>query len=311
MVENVIAAEKFGGLKSISAEDIKEKVARPFRRPDYSDEWKLLKKAWSLHTRGLNKLSQKEILKASSEYYSDDPLNHLPDWIWRFSMFLGATKYEVLLHDAMNEVRPIILGGQAKDFIVEYERNVELRAARYFAIFRDYFAAWNEFSQVHFSVSKGLPGSLGHSVASSGFYSVKMFYGNAFEAFSSLVDILAFFNNVIDGREWRKFKLIDADVYLQSDKAKRFDALAERAAFANLCDEKDNQLRNASHHDALQFFSETGKITYRLGKGNLGELKEVSYTDYLTQCSKIFFQIVTLLRFELLICSHYKIPFPK
>lgn len=311
MAENFSAAERYGSIRPVSADDLKGKGARPFRRPDFSDEWKLLKKAWSLHSRGRDKLSQREILEASSKYYLDDPLAHLSDWIWRFSMFLGATKYEILLRDIMNEVVPIIRNGQAEGLIAEYKKGVAVRSRRYFDILRDYFSAWEEFSQVHFSVSRGLPVSPGHSVASSGFRSVKMFYGNAFEVFSSLIDILAFFNNLIEGRDWKKFELIDDAAYLRLDKAKRFDALMTRSAFMNLCEEKDNQLRNASHHDALEFVAEAGRIRYRLGKGNLGEAREISYTDYLTQCSKIFFQIVTLLRTDLLICNHYKIPFPK
>ena len=297
------AAERFGSTRPVGFdEDLKEQP-RPFRRPDYADEWPLLKKAWSLHSRGRDKLADKEMAEATARFYFDEPLDNLPDWVWRFSTFLGATKYEQILRSMMEEVRQPQKAGAFADLLAEHAKDSAARSQRFFGVFRDYFSAWSEFSQVHFAVAKGVSAMDGHVSTTSGFNAVRMFYGNVFEAFASSVDLLAFMNNVLDGRVWQQFRNIDADTYLKSDKPKRFDAFLERPGFGALPEERDAQLRNASHHGGLHYDSERGALTYREGKGNAGDVVELSYAEYLSRCSAMFFQIVTLLRFELLVCQ--------
>lgn len=297
------AAERFGSMRPVDFEKDLQERPRPFRRPDYADEWQLLKKAWSLHSRGREKLADKVMAEATKRFHFDEPLNHLPDWVWRFSMFLGATSYEVTLREMMDQVRQPRKDGAFKVLLVEHAKGSADRSHRYFGVFRDYFSAWSEFSQVHFAVAKGMPVMDGHVATTSGFNAVRMFYGNAFEAFASSVDLLAFMNNVLEGRDWRQFRNIDADTYLRSDKPKRFDAFLDRPGFGALPAERDAQLRNASHHGALHHDAQRGVLTYREGKGNAGDTVELSYAEYLSRCSAMFFQIVTLLRFELLVCQ--------
>lgn len=283
--------------------------SRPYRRPDFANEWKMLKKAWSLHSRNRAKLSNRQLAAAIDEFYANDPLKDIYDWVWRFAMFLGATEYQRRLMDVMSVVRSID-PNRMKPLLEHYGHEMAaVRARRYFEIIRDYFSAWDEFSQVHFSIGKGVPVD-GKIVASSGFHGAKMFYGNAFEAFAASVDFLAFMNNVRCGREWNEFQTIPIETYLKSDKAARFDAFAGCPEFSALCEERDNQLRNASHHGSFNFNPETGLITYRTGKGNQGPEAQISYAEYLGRCSKLFFQAITLLRIELLICQATRTPYP-
>ena len=175
---------------------------------------------------------------------------------------------------------------------------------------RDYFSGWSEFSQVHFSVAHGTPVADGHVATTSGFHAVRMFYGSAFEAFAPSVDILAFMNNILAGREWSRFEQIGIETYLTSDKARRFECFTARPNFIELCAERDNGLRNASHHGELMFDRDSGTVFYRKGKSNTGDLVTMSYAEYLTRCSTIFFQMITLLRLELLICNQTKNSYP-
>ena len=92
MRAQVQAAQAHGSLVPLPAVGNPVDWPRPFRRPDFADEWKFLKKAWSLHSRGRDSLAAKERMAASEVYYKDEPLNDLPDWVWRFCMFLGATR---------------------------------------------------------------------------------------------------------------------------------------------------------------------------------------------------------------------------
>lgn len=310
MQAHVEAAENFGSIRPVKFEKELLEVPRPFRRPDYADEWQLLKKAWSLHSRQRDKLADKVMAEATKRFHFDDPLDDLPDWVWRFSTFLGATSYEVTLQEMMKQVREPLKDGAFETLLAAHSNLSSERARRYFDVFRDYFSAWNEFSQVHFAVAKGIAVTEDHVATTSGFNAVRMFYGNTFEAFAASVHLLAFMNNVLEGRDWWQFKNIEAEVYLKTDKPKRFDAFLERPGFGALPTERDAQLRNASHHGTLHYDVERGTLNYRKGKGGAGDAVELSYAEYLSRCSAMFFQMVTLLRFELLICKVTSTKYP-
>jgi hypothetical protein len=84
--------------------------------------------------------------------------------------------------------------------------------------------------------------------ASANLDATRMFYGEAFEAFSSNVAVLALLNNVLVGRPFDAFETLTLDQYMKLDKAGRFNAFATNTAFTAICVEADGQLRNASHH---------------------------------------------------------------
>lgn len=276
---------------------------RPFRRPDIADEWKLLKKAWSLHRRGNTKLSQKQIVAASAVYYASDPLSDLLDWMWRFTLFLGQPSYEPVFREVFDVVKAVMDREHFIEFREIYGSTlVEERAERYFELMRDYFSGFEEFGQVHFLVAKGLEIEDGNMASSSGFELTRMFYGNAFEAFASSVDILAYFNNLRMGRRFDAFEKLTRQRYLELDKANRFSPFDDNTPFVKLCQERDNQLRNASHHGSLQFDRSKQLITYRSGKGGAGAVRTIGYAAYLAKCTRIFLQAMTLLRTEIMMC---------
>lgn len=128
-----------------------------------------------------------------------------------------------------------------------------------------------------------------------------MFYGNAFETFSSLVDILAYINNVASGRSFDQFQTLTRKKYLELDKSGRFGPFDGTPALANLCFERDNQLRNASHHASIKLVTPDNRIVYRSGKGGTGPEQELGYAAYLAKCSTLFLQIINLFRFEIML----------
>src|SRR5262249_20874801 len=86
-------ALRHGSLMSIADFPKGTMDERPYRRPDYAEEWRLLKKAWSLHRRGQDQLSQKRVEEASALFYRSEPLPNLLDWLWRFALFVGQPRY--------------------------------------------------------------------------------------------------------------------------------------------------------------------------------------------------------------------------
>jgi len=295
-------AEKHGSLISLADVPPGMLGQRPYRRPDYAEEWHLLRKAWSLHRRGRDHLARQKLEAASALLYKADPLHDLLDWLWRFVLFIGQPHYEAPFRAAIEVIRPLLRKPEFADFVAYYNGIASDRGDRYFELMKAYFEDYGDFGQVHFHVAKGLEVPGGNVASSVDFDATRMFYGNTFEAFASSVDILAYLNNMLAGRPFNQFEKLTQKEYLKLDKASRFDAFAGVSAFAALCEERDNQLRNASHHGGMKLDHKTQMIRYRAGKGGSGVEQRVGYATYLARSAKLFLQAMTLLRLEVMMC---------
>jgi hypothetical protein len=304
------AARREGTLVDMSAVPLTAQSSRPYRQPDYAEEWKLLRKAWSLTRNDKTKLSEKRIEKASAEFYPQHPLNSLQDWVWRLAVFLCNPSYEPLFDDAMKAIEPLNESTLLGDFRQFYGTVSEDRGTRYFTVIRDFFAAYAEFGQVYFFVAKGLRVPDDHHTTSTDFEAVKMFYGNAYEHFTLLVEYLAMLNNMLTGRRYDTFQTLTLDQYRKLDKSSRFGPFSDNAAFMAICAEANNQIRNASHHGSLAFDQAEQTIRYRSGKGGTGPERSISYAEYLLRCVRIFLQVMTLLRVELIVSTYLKVRHP-
>jgi hypothetical protein len=274
---------------------------RPYRRPDYAEEWQLLKKAWSLHRRGQDHLAHKRIASASDLLYKSDPLHNLLDWLWRFTLFIGQPHYDAPFLAAFEVIRPLLRTPGFMEFAAFYNDMAEDRGERYFDVMKAYFEGYAEFGQVQFHVTKGLDVPTGNVASSIDFDATRMFYGNTFEAFASSVDILAYLNNLKAGRPFNQFERLTPREYLKLDKANRFDAFAAVPELAALCEERDNQIRNASHHGGMRIEKKTQTVRYRSGKGGTGPELRIGYGSYLARSVKLFLQTMTLLRVEIML----------
>jgi hypothetical protein len=302
LLERSKVAEKHGSLVSVAEIPLGMWDQRPYRRPDYAEEWSLLRKAWSLHRRGREDLAGQRLEAASALLYKADPLHNLPDWLWRFVMFIGQPHYEAPFLAAIEAVRPLLRKPEFADFLAYYNGMASDRSDRYFELMKAYFEDYGDFGQVHFQVAKGLRVPDGNVASSVDFDATRMFYGNAFEAFASSVDILAYMSNMMASRPFNQFEKLTQKEYLKLDKMSRFDAFAGIPAFAALCEERDNQLRNASHHGGMKMDAKTQMIRYRSGKGGTAPERRLGYASYLARSVKLFLQAMTLLRLEIMIC---------
>lgn len=133
---------------------------------------------------------------------------------------------------------------------------------------RAYLGVFIELSQVHRAVSSGIEITVEHAVASFDFHRTRMLYGNAFEALLSNIEVLARLNNLIAGRRFDQFDKLTLDAYSKLDKSSRFGPSTGNVASAAICEEADNQLRNASHHNGMSFDCASGEIAHRSGKAD-------------------------------------------
>ncbi|CAN7145407.1 hypothetical protein LJR231_000020 [Phyllobacterium sp. LjRoot231] len=300
-------AERAGSLVDPNAVPKASRNARPYRAPDFAEEWKLLKKAWSLTRNGHAKLADRRKTDASQQYYSDDPLKDLPDWIWRFAFFSSQASYEPKFRSVMIEIQPIFKSGIPQGFLDEYENTNEERGLKYYSVIRDFYAAYSDFGQVYFQILRGVKIPDEFEAGSVNFDAVKMFYGNTYESFSVLIENIAFMNNVLLGRKFDQFEKLNREEYRKLDKPSRFGPFAANAAFAAISNEADNQIRNASHHGSMAFDQKKQIISYRSGKGGAGPLEEMTYSRYIIRCVHLYLQVLLLLRLDLILSNKLKI----
>jgi hypothetical protein len=249
--------------------------------------------------------------EASERFHAGEPLTGLDDWLWRFVMMLGQPAYEPIFKSAFKEITLLAKEERFKDFITFYRAEMgPKRGERYLDRMRAYFASQSEFAQVFLIVITGAIPDEEDVASSADFNAVRMFYGDTFEAFASSVDLLAYINNMLNGRRFDQFERLTKDEYLQLDKAGRRNAFAGNAALSAVCAEWDNQIRNASHHGSFSFDAKSQIITYRSGKGGTGPEQQLSYSRYLARSTQLFLQLMVLFRIEILLCQVTKSKMP-
>lgn len=307
MQDMIKTAEKFGPLP------IHDFDPRTPRRPtaDHLSEWKQIKKAVSLASNSKTKLVERRLKAGSEEYYPDDPLAGPTDWFFRFTLKWLGRQHGVHFKAIMDEFRTIADTHDCSDLMDHYAKAmVETRFQRYREIYTDFFSRHSQFAQVFFQAGLGLAPS-GDMVATSvQFDLIKSFYGDAYEIFAGSVDFLAMLNNIKHGRAFDQFEKMSLDKYLQLDNASKFNPFGLNPVFTALCAEKDNQLRNASHHKGIRIDPDGRILRYRAGKGGTGPEMEMTYASYLYHSVTLFLQIGVLVAVELIICSNSKIKLP-
>jgi hypothetical protein len=277
---------------------------RPYRPPDYAEEWKLLRKAWSLARHDQTELSEKQIAQASKKFYPPDhPLDDLENWVWRLATLMSNPGYAPFFDAAIDAIQPLHASALFRDFAQFYETVSEDRGQRYFDLMKDFFGAYAELSQVYLFVLYGLPIPEGQHTTSTDFGAIRMFYGNAYEQFTFLVEYLAMLNNMLADRRYDTFETLTLNGYRELDRPARFGPFKKNTAFMALCEEADNQIRNASHHGSFVFDQSEQIIRYRSGKGGTGNERTISYANYLEKCVRLFLQAMTLFRIELLVAT--------
>jgi len=129
---------------------------RPYRPPDYAEEWRLLRKAWSLARHGQTKLSEKQIAKAAAELYPPEhSIDSLQNWVWRLATFLCNPSYEPLFDAATKAIEPLKDSVLWWDFRQFYKILSVEHGTRYFNVMREFFAAYDEFCQDIFWSPRG------------------------------------------------------------------------------------------------------------------------------------------------------------
>jgi hypothetical protein len=277
----------------------------------FVDEWRELRRAWTLRRRGQAPLSRGVIKKASAAFYLDQPMDSLEDWLWRFAQKVGRHENNRRLDALVARANEAAKQPGWQNLLGHYHHQMAAdRGRKYLSLLTQFFEGYSEFGQVHARVAGGVPIEPDEHVGSIDFERTRMFYGNAFELHAELIDLVAMLNNVIQGREFGAFASITLEKYLVSEKAGRSAAFAGDAALHAVAEEFDNRIRNASHHGAMQFDPDTQIITFRTGKGNAGPESRLTYAEYLAACVRMTMQVLLLMQFELVLSDRAEVRSP-
>ena len=230
-------------------------------------------------------------------------MENLQDWVWRLALFLTNPHYQPIFDRALRMIGRMDNPELVPDFAHYYETVAKERATRYLNVFNNFFSGYAEFSQVYFFVSKGMAIPSGHQTTSTDFDVVEMFYGNTYENFATLIDYIAMWNNMLEGRRLRYLREDELRFLSHTRPAKAVRCFCSNPTFMAICEERDNKIRNASHHRWFVLDKGSQIIRYRAGKGGTRSEQTISYLGYLERCVRLFLQVITLLRLELMISN--------
>jgi hypothetical protein len=266
--------------------------------PGITEFWKSLKKGWSLQNKKKTELASKVLKKYDPKGFTGKPTLHsaLKDFTYRLTL----PKAHILTKrgfDALNEAKKAN-ANELKKFAQYYVSNMrEEHLQRYFDTFCEFFEDYSEYDQTILYVKNLAPVSEGLVASSYGFNRTKMFYGNAYENYTSNISILACLNNIIAGRPFDQFQSMDLKKYLTINKANRGNPFAENTNLSEFLTCTESTLRNASHHQSMSLINKGKDVQYR--SGGTGEFKFISYSKYLEMCSAIILSTASLYQLEM------------
>lgn len=277
-----------------------EARAWALKQKGINETWDIVKKGWSLTSKGKLSLAAQALSQ-----YRKDPFNDpyelqyvLFDFCSRMLMPLKHHLFENAAEHCQKIAGTSFV--EFQEFRSFYKSNMaDDNLERYFDIFKEYFNCFSDFSQtlMHIQYRIEIPEDF---VASSyAFPKTKLFYGNAFEALTSNVVVLACLNNIGCGRKFDQFESMDLKKYLTINKANRSNPFKDTPQFQDICSCINSTIRNASHHGGMKLINSGKVIQYR--SGGDGMLRTMSYLSYLNQCNEIMLSCAALLALELTI----------
>lgn len=258
-----------------------------------NDDWLSLEKIWRLINSDKQSIANPLISEFARDHGRQDAT--FPDILWYFLNVLFPLKDELRL-----ELKSIVQTNPSefKEFLKFYKKELKRHHRRsQFNVMSDYFKAYDQHSQVLMYIRLGTPFSNIGKATLVEFDKVKAFYASAYEFFAGAIVIYTCLNNIKEGRSYNQLKNISFKKYLESDKANRRESIKTNPVFASATEEFDSTIRNGSFHN--WFFLHPDNEAIEIRSGGTGELKLITYTEYLYHCGMMFKQFCQLFALEL------------
>lgn len=265
--------------------------------PGTTKYWSSLKKSWSLHSKNKTALARKVIKKYDPRGFDNKGSIYkaLEDFFYRITLpkgyHLTECGYQAIKRAKLTDSK------EFSKFLCFYTHELRKENMRgYFDIFSDFFEHYSEYDQT-LLYAKNLASVRDGCVASSyGFERTKMFYGNAYEVYTSNIIVLACLNNIIKGRHFDEFEEMNLEKYRTINKANRGRPFKDDELLSQFLECTDSTLRNASHHQSMRIIDKGKNIQYQ--SGGTGQIRTISYSKYLEKCCKIMLAMSSLFLLE-------------
>lgn len=258
-------------------------------------DWQFAKPVWSLFLNGRHDVCEAYIERKYARYrFAEQP--DVFQVIYGFCALIGrgqarqvfealSTEFKVAREKSVEQAHTLLI------YYVQQGFYYDLLKVSY-DVLTDYMKYYSEYSQVLVYMDSGASmGDFSHP-SSSAFNDTKMFYGNAFEHLTTHFVLPACLNNIVQGRPYDAFENLTLQEYLDLDKAAKARPFQNNASLSKIAEGINNKIRNASHHQRMEFDAYTRTVRYRPSKS--GDYEAVSYGDYLILCNSILQRIAGL-----------------
>lgn len=161
---------------------------------------------------------------------------------------------------------------------------------RYLNTLSDYFRNRDHFGQI--ALYSRIDVDVDNLIISSkSFEQIKLYYGDAYEALTSNMTIIACLNNIMSGRGYDEFKSMSLSKYLEINKANKANPFKDNPIFEVFAEEDiESSIRNGSHHASIWHDGE--KVMYR--SGGTGAQHDIPYSRYLDLCNKLTIKLAAI-----------------
>ncbi len=274
--------------------DIYEQLGGLTRVTEY---WDIVKKAWSLTNKNKTNLAEKVLKKYDPPQFIGKKRFNLVvvDFVYRLTLPRAYPLTDQIISE-INKAKSNY-PEELSNFIRYYIDNLkDDHMKRYLDCFSEFFDSYSEYDQAILYCKNASSVPDGHIASSYAFNKTKMFYGNAYESFTTNLSVIACLNNILSGRKFDEFSSMDLEKYLTINKANRGNPFKENLSLAPLLECADSSLRNASHHNSMELIEQGKSIRYQ--SGGTGAIKYISYANYLEKCSQILLSTASLFLFE-------------
>jgi hypothetical protein len=225
-----------------------------------NENWKIIQKAWSLSVNRQDKLAENYTTKYAD--YNFTSTANLKEVLFHFFDMLTYPKGRPMFLNAMQKI----------DIAIEFNRS-EFEKFRSFFIsglfshhyelffnkFSDYFENLTDYEQTLQYACWDVD-ITGKTASSISFKKTRMFYGNIYEAITSIFVVLGCLKNILSGRAFDEFeihekkkKVIKKGLHNYHSLSKYYCALYlnDIPEFNALIQYLNNDIRNSSHHEKM------------------------------------------------------------
>ncbi len=263
------------------------------------NNWISIKKCWKFYLKGNEKLLKKFLTNYDNKDNIED--GHFIEYLYDFiiSFYFPGKKgtFDKCL-DLFNKCKK-----DNRDKLITYRKqgktNFDDFIKKGFQIFSEYFLNYNLYEPVLLYLKNNIKLRDELIVTSVDFEKIKMFYGNCFEYFTDIIEVMVCLNNIAQGREYDTFEDLTLKKYRSLDKSSRLNPLKSYNFYNDFLNKFDNQLRNASHHGAIEYDEDSDLIKFVHGKGDTEST--MSYLEYLIHCNEIFLNTCVVLSVSMIV----------